>query len=600
MTTGKLYQEAINEANDLVRMAEERARDKLIESVMPRIRNLLEKRILEDKDEDDDDLLLSTEDEDEDDDIEDDSLDSAPDDLDDVGMGIEDDGFSDLDSSPAAMPAPVSSAMPTAPAAQSAGGTLDIKVPAGVKNISLSVESKSKKRTGDKLINLSESNIQDLMKLVDGKGTLVERARSIQLELKMLRRELDALSGRRRLRAGDRIVEEFNAILRKSIGLKQEIKDSIKGPVSESAKLELTKLEKEIKEMSTKTLLRNLLSEGRRGKINEEYEEADIHEADDAADDEGGDDMEVDMEDEGGDEGGDDAVASALQSAMDALKQAADAAGVDLEGGDEAEEDMGDEPLDMDGEEDQQEEGAMFESDEDLDEADCDEDDDMDEGQVYEIDESMLRRELKRLRTLREAANSATAMAHHFGGGKASSDLFDKPVKLNKSDKVTKNETSRGRGRPVKEAEEEEVDEADDKDKKDSKKDKVEESRRNRALVARLNEATKAVTALNRQLNEQKLFNAKLLYVNKLMQSSSLTDKQFRSIVEALDSAKNLREAHLLYTSLNESLAKAGGRQISEGARTAGGSSRPVGTSSTSLNEGAVVDRWALLAGIKK
>ena len=280
-------------------------------------------------------------------------------------------------------------------------------------------------------------------------------------------------------------------------------------------------------------------------------------------------------------------------------QRAAEAAGVDLEGGDEAEEDMGDEPLDMDGEEDQQEEGAMFESDEDP-----DEDDDMDEGQVYEIDESMLRRELKRLRTLREAANSATAMAHHFGGGKASSDLFGRPVKLNKSDKVTKNETSRGRGRPVKEAEEEEVEEADDKDKKDSKKDskkdKVEESRRNRALVARLNEATKAVTALNRQLNEQKLFNAKLLYVNKLMQSSSLTDKQFRSIVEALDSAKNLREAHLLYTSLNESLAKAGGRQISEGARTAGGSSRPVGTSSTSLNEGAVVDRWALLAGIKK
>ena len=46
MSTGKLYQEAINEANDLVKMAEERARDKLIESVMPRIRSLLEKRIL--------------------------------------------------------------------------------------------------------------------------------------------------------------------------------------------------------------------------------------------------------------------------------------------------------------------------------------------------------------------------------------------------------------------------------------------------------------------------------------------------------------------------------------------------------------------------
>jgi hypothetical protein len=599
MTTGKLYQEALNDANDLVRMAEERARDKLIESVMPRIRSLLEKRILEDKDDSgDDDLLLSVDDDDDDLDDEEGSLDD--DGSADEFSGDDEGDFDDLDSSHSLPPIP-----PAAPAqsAAPAAGSLDIKVPSGVKNITLSVESRRQK---DKLVSLSESNIQDLMKLVDGKGTLVERARSIQVELKMLRRELDALSDRKRLRAGDRIVEEFNAILRKAIGLKQEVKDSVRGPVSESAKLEIKKIEKEIKEMSTKTLLRSLLSEGRRGKINEEYEETDMHEADEEGDDagdEGGEDMDMGDEEAGDEAGGDDAVKDALQSAMDALKQAADAAGVDLGGDDEGGEDMdmGDEPLDDMGDEEEQEEGAVFEFDmseadeEDLEEAaGCDEDD-VEEGKVYEIDESMLRRELKRLRSLREAANGATAMAHHFGGGKAGSDLFEKPAKLNKSDKVTKNETSRGRGRPVKEAEE--VEDKDDDKKKD--KEQVKESRRNRALVARLNEATTAIKALGRQLDEQKLFNAKLLYVNKLMQSSSLTDKQFRSIVEALDSAKNLREAHLLYSSLSESLSKTG-RSLSEGARSAGGSSRPVGTSSTTLNEGVVVDRWALLAGIKK
>lgn len=567
MSTGKLYQEAINEANDLVRMAEERARDKLIESVMPRIRSMLEKRILEDGSDDVDDLLLSDDGED-DDDI--DAMDSDDDsdefnDLDDMGGDV-------AASAPAQDMLSSNSSMSGMDA-----GALDISVPKGVKKVTINVQENSRKRDG--VISLDESNVNDLIKLMDGRGTLTERARSIQLEMKALRGELDALSGhRKQLRAGGRIVEEFNAILRKCIGLKQEIKDAIPGPLAESAKLELTKIEKEIKEMSTRTLLRSLLAES----DEKNMEETEMDKMDEA-DEESEDSVDMGSDDDGDteDAGGDDAVADALKQAMDALKQAADAAGVDLgdEGGEDMDMDMGAE--DEDGAEQEDEgmemEGRPTEGDYGMHEADA----------VYEIDESMLRRELGRLRGLREAA--AKDMAHHFGGGKASVDLFDKPVKLNKSDKSVMPETDKKKGRPV----DEEEAEKDEKVKK--------ESRKNRALVARLQEATKAITALNRQLSEQKLFNAKLLYVNKLMQSSSLTDKQFRSIVEALDSAKNLREAHLLYSTLSESLAKPG-RALSEGARSAGGSSRPVGTASasTTLNEGAVVDRWALLAGINK
>lgn len=575
MTTGKLYQEAINEANDLVRMAEERAKDKLIESVMPRIRQLLEKKILEGEDVDDDtvdDLLLSTEDDDDDD----------------VESGED---FDEL-SPPSAQqePAPMLTSAPPPISQPAIDSTLDIKLPKSIDKVTLAVAESKSKQTIDKSIQLDESNIQDLIKLIDGRGTLVERARSVQLELKMLRRELDTLSDRRKqLRAGDRIVEEFNAVLRKSIGLKQEIRDAIPGPLAESAKLELTKIEKEIKEMSTKTLLRSLLSEGHSGKINEETEEMDMKEAADEAEEA----PAVEPADEAGDE---DVDVDAVKSALDTLAAAIGMKVVDEEG---SEEDMGD--LEMGEEEEggeEQEEGmhyefdemSMSEGDEDLEESKEEEEEgDLDEGDVFEIDESMLRAELKRLRSLREAANAATAMASHFGGGKAGKDAFESPTKLNA------NESGKGKGRGRPKAEK--VEEAEETD---SKKDKVEESRLNRELAARLDEAAKAITALNRQLAEQKLFNAKLLYVNKLMQSSSLTDKQFRSIVEALDSAKNLREAHLLYTSLSESLVKTG-RSISEGVRTAGGSSRPVGTKSsgTTLNEGAIVDRWAILAGIK-
>lgn len=572
MSTGKLYQEAINEANDLVKMAEERARDKLIESVMPRIRSLLEKRILEgddDEDVDDDDLdmILSQE-------PEDDSSSNVDMDSDDIDY--ESDDFEEIG---ARVPSPSPAAPMASP--QDTTGDLDIKVPKGVKKVTLTVaESKAggkKSSRLDKIVNLDESNVQDLIRLVDGRGTLVERARSLQLELKMIRRGLDTLNGRGKLRAGGRIVEEFNAVLRKAIGLKQEIKDSVPGPLAESAKQELTKIEKEIVEMSTKTLLRNLLSEGRRGLNENLFEDDDMDTGDDTAgaEDEGGDDM--DMGDDAGDEGGDEL------SAEDALAQIKDILAQLDGGGDEA--DMGDEPLD-DEEEESADEGAMYEMGNEEPVGDEGENPGLGEGQVFEIDESMLRRELGRLRALREAANGATAMAHHFGGGKAGKDAFESPAKLNK------HEGSGGKGRKISEKAEE-TDEPDDKNP-------VKESRRNRALTASLAEAASAIKALGRQLNEQKLFNAKLLYVNKLMQSSSLTDKQFRSIVEALDSAKNLREAHLLYSSLSESLAKHG-RSLSEGVRSAGGSSRPVGKASagTTLNEGAVVDRWATLAGIK-
>ena len=95
------------------------------------------------------------------------------------------------------------------------------------------------------------------------------------------------------------------------------------------------------------------------------------------------------------------------------------------------------------------------------------------------------------------------------------------------------------------------------------------------------------------------LFNAKLLYVNKLMQNRNVGSKQQRAIVEALDNAKTIREAKLVYESITRSLNNK--KSLSEGTRRVlGSSSKPTRRGSSAVNESAQTDRWATLAGINK
>jgi len=128
-------------------------------------------------------------------------------------------------------------------------------------------------------------------------------------------------------------------------------------------------------------------------------------------------------------------------------------------------------------------------------------------------------------------------------------------------------------------------------------------------LRGQVAEYAKVVESLREQLTEMNLFNAKLLYVNKLVQDKNVTSEQRRGIVESLDGAKTLREVKLLYKGLTKSLkttntsAKKG--QISESAarRSIGSSSRPAGTKSTQKthneNSDSTSNRWATLAGLK-
>ena len=190
---------------------------------------------------------------------------------------------------------------------------------------------------------------------------------------------------------------------------------------------------------------------------------------------------------------------------------------------------------------------------------------------VLEIDENMLRREIGRMKSIREG--EARDMASHFGGGSLEGEAFVDGVELNKLHEIK------------------------------TKAAKV--IRRNRMLESKLSQYKKALRGMKGQLSEMNLFNAKLLYANKLMQNRDLSIKQQRHIVESLDEAKTMGEAKILFESLSKSLvssrpAKRGGN-LTEGSirRRSGSASAPV-RSAQPLNESVALDRWATLAGIKK
>ena len=121
---------------------------------------------------------------------------------------------------------------------------------------------------------------------------------------------------------------------------------------------------------------------------------------------------------------------------------------------------------------------------------------------------------------------------------------------------------------------------------------------KNRALNEKLKKYVSAVNTLREQLEDLNLFNAKLLYVNKLLQNKALNESQKKSIIKALDKAENLQEAKTLYKSLTETFSTRKGKTLNE-SRNVGGSSRP--TSSASANKAlAEVSRWTKLAGLEK
>ena len=278
--------------------------------------------------------------------------------------------------------------------------------------------------------------------------------------------------------------------------------------------------------------------------------------------------------------------------AMEALRDALSRASITLASGDDEELVADEEDMEFGDEDLEAPEGDEEELGLDVD-VDVEEDEDLSE--IIDIDENVLRSELKRLRrNIKEAkeltktkgikdakeaswggsgssktgvkgafggsGGSKAGVKGAFGGGKESGDPLK--VTLNKLSEAVKNER-----------------------------------RKNRALKGRLNEYRSAVETLREQLTDLNLFNAKLLYVNKLLQNKEFTASQRRTVVESIDKAKSLREVKLLFRSLTESFNKGKGRLSESTNRVLGSSSRSTSRGSAKSTV-AEFDRWATLAGI--
>ena len=281
-----------------------------------------------------------------------------------------------------------------------------------------------------------------------------------------------------------------------------------------------------------------------------------------------------------------------LEKAEDAVVDLIDALNLNLmqedededeEEEDKSEEEEGDEELEEAHHIEMDEKEGCYEMDEMEEGPGCYGEEDSNEG-VLEIDENMLRREIGKMKRLREGDAASGVGVNSFGGGDLGPEMFvdvdDGILNVN-------------------------ADELGDAPRPSLKKESAEYKqtvRENRVLRKQLQESKSALKGMKTQLEEMNLFNAKLLYANKLMQNRDLSLKQQKHIVESLDDASTLNEAKLLFESLSKTLNKSRrGRNLNESAsrRILGSSSKSVKSSQSAQSGKADLNRWAKLAGLK-
>jgi hypothetical protein len=119
-----------------------------------------------------------------------------------------------------------------------------------------------------------------------------------------------------------------------------------------------------------------------------------------------------------------------------------------------------------------------------------------------------------------------------------------------------------------------------------------------------LTEALKTINTLKRDLTEVNLLNAKLLYLSKLMKNHSLSESQVVNIMASFDKATTTTEAKLVYESTNSSLSSKAKVKVNESrgfaSRSTGNAPKRVITESVDVLSTDVINRFQILAGIKK
>ena len=508
-----LYKEAIAEAQQLKELAEQNAKNKIIEALTPRIQAMVESQLL-----------------------------SEQDDIEIVDL--------DLDSDPADPMMDVAEALPAAddlmPDDEDDDSGIDAEVEASVVinaqgdvNVSMTETVKKNIKNIKETINNSNSASSNSNKLAKRIAKLQGKVRRMDALLEGI--DADALTNQQRAV----IKKSYEKLLEEAVTLRSEA-IVISESAGQGVRLQLFETLKEMNNMtkSRSRAIFNQLFEAGYGELDE---------------------MELVLSDE-------DLEALGVEDAEEADINALDI-DISMEGGDEDEAEEAEEEdaeADEGGEEEEEEEVEL-----DLGEADHDEGDKMEElDEVFEIDPRMLRREIRRLRAIREQAEEE---ADQFGGGEVEFEVME----VDEEDLINALADELGSVADIEAA---------------PAAAPVAETRRRRSRTAN-SSVVRENRELKKQLDEMNLFNAKLLYVNKLIQNRNVSSKQQRAIVEALDNAKTVREAKLVYEGLTKSLNK---KSLSEGTRRVlGSSSKPTRSGGATVNESAQTNRWATLAGIK-
>lgn len=118
-----------------------------------------------------------------------------------------------------------------------------------------------------------------------------------------------------------------------------------------------------------------------------------------------------------------------------------------------------------------------------------------------------------------------------------------------------------------------------------------------------LKEAKLVIKHLHSELNEVNLLNSKLLYTNKIFKAKNLTENQKIKVLKAFDKAETVKEAKVIYESLNENLVDRKAKSSIK--ESMGFASKPAGVApkrpitENVVEEDAMVSRFKKLAGLK-
>ena len=83
-------------------------------------------------------------------------------------------------------------------------------------------------------------------------------------------------------------------------------------------------------------------------------------------------------------------------------------------------------------------------------------------------------------------------------------------------------------------------------------KKSMEEANEMEEMKSELEEAYSTIKTIKTELQEVNLFNAKLLYTNKIFKAKNLTESQKVKVLAAFDKAASVNEAKLVFETLSE------------------------------------------------